>query len=202
MTKDAYHHGNLRVALIEAAFEALVSEPATKISLRRLASRVGVSANAPYTHFADKDALLSAVAREGFALLERDMSQALEGAGSDRRERLAALGAVYLRFGCRHRNLYGLMFGGDGAAVPPLVRAAGQTTFALLRRAVDGPGQETSDLALAAWALVHGLVTLNAANSLEGLLAPGIALETLAFRLASLLIEGDGRSTMPPIPEE
>src|ERR1700743_2999787 len=63
---DAYHHGDLRAALIAAAREALETTAPENITLKSLALRLGVSQPAPYRHFNNRDALLAAVAADGF----------------------------------------------------------------------------------------------------------------------------------------
>ncbi len=67
--KRGYHHGDLRAALLEAAREVLAKEGVEALTLREVARRAGVTHAAPYRHFADKEALLAAVATEGFAAL-------------------------------------------------------------------------------------------------------------------------------------
>lgn len=189
MSKDTYHHGNLRADLIAAGLEALRHTPPGQISLRRLAAQVGVSANAPYTHFADKNALLAAIAREGFIRLGQAMA-AVPADSTDRRGRLGGLGAAYLRFGQDNPGLYDLMFAQDGPGLSPEVRAAGQSCFQMLYQAVE-PADQPPRLSLAAWAMVHGLVTLAAAGRLNGLLGPTGDLGAWAPMLAELLTATD-----------
>src|SRR6266581_1440101 len=64
-----YHHGNLRPALLAEALRVLEEGDVASLSLRDLARRLSVSHAAPYRHFADKDALLAAIAQQGFELL-------------------------------------------------------------------------------------------------------------------------------------
>ncbi|GGF17313.1 TetR family transcriptional regulator [Aliidongia dinghuensis] len=184
MAKDTYHHGNLRAALLNAALNALKDEPPAKLSLRQLAGCLGVSANAPYAHFASKDDLLDALRREGFVELKSEMADALAVAGSGRSVELAALGRAYLRFGREKPHLYALMFA-EGPVPSEATASAATDSFALLRQTVEGLGTDP-DLAHFAWALVHGLVTLDAAGQLEPLGAAPI--EDLAPRLAQILI--------------
>src|ERR687893_516154 len=90
---SSYHHGNLRAALLASAEEALAA--GEDLSLRELARRVGVSHAAPRRHFPDKQALLDALAEEGFDRLGRELSQAMAGAGGSLRDQLGAFARAY-----------------------------------------------------------------------------------------------------------
>ena len=96
VTVRPYHHGNLRAALLEAAERALAR--GGELSLRELAREVGVSHAAPRRHFAGKQALLDALAEDGFERLGADMRDAIAGAGPEFRARLTALARTYVRF--------------------------------------------------------------------------------------------------------
>ena len=159
--KPAYHHGDLREALLAAALAMLEegADPAA-LSLREAARRAGVSAMAPYRHFADKDALLAAVATIGFERL----AQALLVGERDKsgRAALTALGVAYVAFACAHPALFRLMF---GAKAPPktgdLARASAASYAILAERVAEsGDAATAQDRALANWALVHGLAML------------------------------------------
>ena len=65
-SKATYHHGDLRAALVRAAMELLEEGGEADLSLRAVARRAGVSAAAPYRHYADREALVSAVDEVGF----------------------------------------------------------------------------------------------------------------------------------------
>ena len=141
-TSVAYHHGDLKAALLQTAGEMLEKQGLASISLRELARRAGVSHNAPYRHFPDRERLLAALAAEGFELL----GDALEK--RPRRE----MGEAYVEFALEHPQRFRLMFGGllqldnrDGRAYESLQKA-----FADL-------GEQAEYAAAAAWALVHGL---------------------------------------------
>lgn len=129
-----YHHGNLRTALLEQAERALAGRGADGLSLRELARAVGVSHAAPRRHFADRQALLDALAEDGFERLGRDLRSAVARAGQGFEARLAAAAATYVTFATRHGALLELMFAGkhregpDGAAL----RAAAERTFAVM----------------------------------------------------------------------
>lgn len=154
--KAAYHHGNLRVAILRAAGELLEDQGVADLALREVARRAGVSHNAPYRHFADRDALLAALAAEGFAQLGAALDAA--GAGGPR-----ARGEAYVDFALANPARFRLMFGGrlPLEAHPALREAAAQTYAGLVRafEAVTGAaGAPTA--AAAAWALTHGLAQL------------------------------------------
>ena len=128
---STYHHGELRPALLRAAAKILEKEGREAISLRDLARRAGVSHAAPYRHFADRQALLAALAEDGFALLAAELQ------GKAWREQAVA----YLRFALANPERFRLMF---TLPVPDS-----------LRRLVGGDA-----VAQATWAMVHGLTHL------------------------------------------
>lgn len=159
-SERAYHHGDLRNALIEAGLGALQSQDASELSLRALARELGVSANAVYRHFADKEALLSALAAEGFRRFGRAQAEARAKSEQDP----LATGMGYVHFAQRHPALFRLMFGSftrsrDDAEL----QQAAIDAFGQLLQDSRAPGQ-TGDIdeatlmfAISRWSLVHGL---------------------------------------------
>ena len=145
-----YHHGNLRHALLRAAAQTLEKEGVAALSLRDAARRAGVSHNAPYRHFADRDALLAALATEGFAML----GEAMRGHAGKQ------MGEAYVSFALAHPQRFRLMFGGvvPMAKDAELQEAAAATYRALVEAFKDLPRPELA--AAAAWSLVHGLANL------------------------------------------
>src|SRR4051794_27635084 len=111
-----YHHGDLQRALVDAAVALLAEGGAAAVTLREVARRAGVTHAAPYRHFADKAALLAAVAEEGFRALHDAVARAGAEAPDDPLARLAASGQAYLRFAMSHPAHYRVMFGPDVAA--------------------------------------------------------------------------------------
>jgi AcrR family transcriptional regulator len=164
-----YHHGNLRQALVKAALELVRTEGAEGLTLRAAARRAGVSQAAPYRHFADKDALLAAVAEEGFRAMVAAMGAALAAAGDEPLARFRALGQAYVGFARGHRSHLRVMFGrevADRAAYPGLQEAAG-AAFRLLvdaiadcQRAGLVRAGDPEELAVSAWSMVHGFSAL------------------------------------------
>ncbi len=104
-----YHHGALRQALIDAALVAVEQDGAEKASLRNLARGLGVSATAPYRHFADRDALLTAVAARGFNEFATALERSAAGDISPSHG-LMAMGRTYLDLALKRPQLYRLMF--------------------------------------------------------------------------------------------
>jgi len=162
----SYHHGNLRAALVEAGLRLLEQGETGDISLRELARQLGVSANATYRHFASKEALLIAMAAEGF----RRFTAALgEGAlsGTTPGERFLGAGRGYVNFGRKNPALFRLMFGRfTSTHHSEELTEAGEGAFNVLRHGVAafmGAAVEEPRVNVAAvqcWSLVHGLTHL------------------------------------------
>ncbi len=181
-----YHHGGLPDALVAGALELLHEGGVAALSLRAAARRAGVSATAPYRHFADKEALLAAVATHGFSLLAARLARADADAESADAA-LVAQGVAYVQFACDDPALFRLMFGRDQSEAHPGLREAGDRAYAVLAQRVAGMTDATTreDLTLAAWSLVHGLASLLVDGQL-GEAVPDPA--GLARRISSLLL--------------
>lgn len=157
----AYHHGDLRSALVEAGLEALKTTAIADLSLRQLARDVGVSATAVYRHFPDKQALMRALASDGIDQLGRFQAAAAESA-TNPADAFAATGRAYVRFALAHPALFRLMFSqcepigasifGENLAARMLQDKAASAT--------GGNPQETQRLMIQAWSVVHGLAML------------------------------------------
>src|SRR6476619_3622624 len=96
--RKPYHHGNLRAALLETAAQMVDERGVEELSLRELAREVGVSHGAPRRHFADRRALLDALAEDGFIRLEHELTIAMGDSSQPFQERLANLARAYLNF--------------------------------------------------------------------------------------------------------
>jgi len=164
----AYHHGDLRAALVTAAL-ALLEAGETAPSLREVARAAGVSAMAPYRHFADRAALLAAVADEGFAALRTRLLDADDAPES--REALIAQGRAYVDFALAHPALFRLMFSHEKAGGVP----EDETAYTVLANRVAQLAPDRAEAAtLAAWGLVHGLATLLLDAKLDALHRSGV----------------------------
>lgn len=166
-SKPPYHHGDLRGALVRAALELLEEGGASGLSLRAVARRAGVAASAPYRHYADRDALLSAVAAVGYQELAAALS-AVHPAPSTPDD-LADVAVAYVQFALRRPALFRVMFGEpcdpDSDERRAATAAISAYVGAIVARAF--PGIEPEGMANAIWALVHGLAFLHLDGKLD-----------------------------------
>lgn len=162
MRKDAYHHGNLRPALVEAARDRLEREGVQGVTLRSVAAQAGVSHAAPYAHFRDKNALLAAVAAAGFGELHTRLRASRSAADGHPGDPLARTGRAYVAFARAHPALYALMFGpiSDMPRSDELEEAAGLAWGELQEVVASTVPSGAETAAVAAWSLVHGLASL------------------------------------------
>src|SRR5208337_134276 len=173
--KRPYHRVNLKQSLLDAAV-ALIGEAGPQaFTLREVARRAGVSHNAPYRHFRDKDDLLAAVAAQGF----RELTQAmLEEAASksNKRDRLKQSGLAYVSFALRRPEYFTVMFDLPVSnSRHPEYAEASQSAFATLLGFVEDcqnegqlPSGRSRERALLAWSLVHGIAKLAVTGRLAG----------------------------------
>lgn len=165
--RENYHHGDLRQNLIDAAIALIQEGEISQLSLREVARRVGVSHNAPYRHFQDKDALLSAVAEQGFQGLRRATEQALNGSPADASQRLRAIGYAYVQFALRNPVYYRVMFSLYNSRQDEKLKAAIEQSSAVLVSAIQAGqvagsfrDEDPQQMAQVAWAFVHGIAML------------------------------------------
>ncbi|MFJ4742171.1 TetR/AcrR family transcriptional regulator [Streptomyces sp. NPDC088775] len=165
---NGYHHGDLRAACLHAARELLEEDGSAGLSLRAVARRAGVSATAPYRHFADRDALVSGVAAQGYRELAGELAEAHPPPSTP--DGLAALALVYVRFALEHPALFRVMF----AEPCDLTSEERVAATAVLSEYLQGvvrtafPGSDDPEaLATTIWALVHGLAFLHLDGKLD-----------------------------------
>ena len=163
-----YHHGNLKPALLEASLALIREIGPSAFTLREVARRAGVSHNAPYRHFRDKEELLAAVAAQGFDRLTDSMRRAAAAAGSSPLERLRFSGRGYVQFALRHPQHFTVMFDAPWHfEAYQEAHAAGERAFGTLVRCIQEcqsagclPKGDWQPLALLAWSMVHGIAKL------------------------------------------
>ncbi|MFG2120422.1 TetR/AcrR family transcriptional regulator [Streptomyces sp. NPDC048710] len=164
---SSYHHGDLRAACLRAARELLEEDGSAGLSLRAVARRAGVSATAPYRHYADRDALVSAVAAQGYRELAEYLAAAHPSPTTP--DQLAAVAVAYVRFALERPALFRVMF---AEPCDPNSEERVRATTAIseyVRGIVRGafPGADPDALATTVWALVHGLAFLHLDGKLD-----------------------------------
>jgi AcrR family transcriptional regulator len=119
-----YHHGDLRAALVETAIGLIAERGVRGFSLAEASRRLGVSAAAPYRHFADRDELLAAVAVRSLQVFAAMVAEQT-GDSQDPSQRLARMTRAYVRFAAEHRPLFDTLYsaGLDKTRYPELQRA-------------------------------------------------------------------------------
>lgn len=183
-----YHHGDLRRALLEQALGTIGAAGAEGLTLRGVGAALGVSRTALYRHFADKEALLAAVAGEGFRLLRQALVDAWEhgGHGSAGFE---AMGIAYLRFAIDHPAHYRVMFGRyvESGERDHELEAESEAAFRALVDALtslqrDGLARADDPLLQArfVWAVTHGIAMLVIDGQLRGCDEDAAALNSYA----------------------
>lgn len=183
--REAYHHGALKEALVDAGIAMLEDVGLERLSLRGIAARVGVSHTAPKNHFAGLRGLLSAIAAEGFRRHAAAMTEGI-GPTSTRLERLHAAAEGYVSFALANPALFRLMFTpGLLEGEDPALKAAGGDSYGVLSTisegldwvALDGSPATQARTELMLWSMVHGYAHL----------------------LTSKEIGGTGKRTLPPV---
>ncbi|MGW5316641.1 TetR/AcrR family transcriptional regulator [Nocardia thailandica] len=155
-----YHHGDLPAALVRAAVDLLEENGAAELSLRAAARRAGVSTAAPYRHFADRDALLSAVAAVGYRDLAADLAAACPTPRTP--EDFTAIAVAYVEFALNRPGLFRAMFAEPCDPSSPERLAATTALHDYVRAVVREafPAADEEALATALWSMVHGLAFL------------------------------------------
>ena len=174
-----YHHGNLRAALVDAAAELARTSGPDGVVLREVARRTGVSHNAAYRHFADRDALLAEVAALGMEKLEQTMRQRLAEVSEHEPQaraaaRLRATGRAYVEFALAEPGYFEVAF-----AVPMGTPPDDEGPYAVLVSALDDlvevgvlPAERRAASALTCWSAVHGFAMLHLRGPLRILSPP------------------------------
>jgi AcrR family transcriptional regulator len=166
-SKATYHHGDLRAACVRAAMELLEESGEAALSLRAVARRAGVSPAAPYRHYADREALVSAVAAVGYRELAERLAAAHPSPSTP--EQLAGVAVAYVQFALQRPALFRIMFGEPCDRDDDERVAATAAVSLYVRGIVEGvfPDADAEALATAIWALVHGLAFLHLDGKLD-----------------------------------
>jgi AcrR family transcriptional regulator len=186
--REAYHHKDLRNALLAEAVAVLEEAGPSKLSLRELARRLGVAHTAAYAHFPHKTALLREVAELGFTRLA-DALKATKSSGADPAQAFLAMGQAYVCFAHDQPSLYRLMFVDEELCDDPDsdMSPEGQRAFAILAATIAelGVAQEAvRETSIAVWGMVHGIAMLDIDLRISGkTMESGEAIAALGGRI-------------------
>lgn len=187
-TREGYHHGHLREALVDAAIALAAESGPSGVVLRAVTRQVGVSPNAAYRHFADRDALLAEVAHRAMqglvdAMARRQESVPTDGDPRQRAvERLEAIGRGYVDFALAQPGLFRVCFAAPPEVALPAAHAAPDAApdpaadpFGVLNAALDDlvavghlPAERRPGAEVLCWSAVHGFATLHLDGPLAG----------------------------------
>lgn len=185
--RKSYHHGNLREALAAAALRLIEEKGPLGFTMAEAARLAGVSPAAPYRHYANREALIGEVARQGFEIFADRLERAFDGGRPSALAAFAAAGRAYLDFARRNPGHYVAMFeSGVTLAGEPALAQASERAMSVLVRAAEAltahlpPGRRPPARMVAnhVWALSHGVVELFARGA-PGARAPYSADEML-----------------------
>lgn len=188
MTETTYHHGDLKNALIQAGMEILAEEGLGRLSLRKVAKQAGVSHAAPYSHFADKQALIAAISTEGYKRLFIQINAVFETYADQPETLLTETAWAYLQFAREETDCFKLMFSStlEKEKDYPDFVAASKETFAQLVEIVkicqaDGIlKEEAAELAaVRLWSTVHGFISLLLEGQISSTVTEGRELKEL-----------------------
>jgi len=195
---DRYHHGALRAALIAAGLAEIEAVGVEGLSLRKLAKAAGVSHNAPYMHFSDREDLIAALAVAGFEALQSALAAAY--ASSSWPDAFRVTFAAYLDAANARPALYGVMFQGFDREKQAVAYQASMTAFESLVEMVKEGQQagviaeaDPAQIGLSVWTTLHGLASLlTSRRSLPDVFGDA-GLDAVTERLVEQLMTGIGR---------
>lgn len=176
---DSYHHGNLRTSLLEAAVATVAERGPNALVLRDLARQVGVSHNAAYRHFADRDELVTEVAAIAMERLVATLLRRLERVTTTdpvlrARRRLAEIGRGYVDFAVSETGLFRLAFA-SAETVATAASSPSRDPLGLLTTCLDDlvavgflSAEARVDAEATCWSAVHGFSALHIDGALSG----------------------------------
>lgn len=165
----AYHHGNLKEALVRAALELIAEKGPAGFTFADAARWAGVSPAAPYRHFKSREELIADVARRGFEQFTDALAKAWNDGKPEPVAALNRLGKAYLDFARDMPAYYSAMFeAGVAPDADPQLRSAADNAFAVLRAAAErlvatlpaGERPPALMVALHIWSMTHGIASL------------------------------------------
>jgi AcrR family transcriptional regulator len=158
---------DLRQKVLNASLALIEEGGLDRLSMREVARKAGVSHQAPYHYFADREAILASIAAEGFAMLQQDLARSLERIAVSRNGAIEAVARAYVDFALRYPGYFRVMFRTDAVPIEkyPEALANADAAFGVLVQVIDKgfacePPEARRNLVFACWAFTHGLATL------------------------------------------
>ena len=197
MSKN-YHHGNLHNELLDGAYAMLAEEGIQNLSLRKVARRIGVSHNAPYQHFPDREALIAALSEQGFRKLIKELDSTLEQTHDESIiQQISALAFAYVQFMADHPAYLEVMFGPYPYQNYPELSTAALESFEKLVRLVEN-GQSSGEIkpmnareiAGTIWMTLHGVSTLFRPGKIPNDVVAQRSSPRLATSFIAIMFEG------------
>jgi AcrR family transcriptional regulator len=191
----AYHHGDLRAALLDEAAAMIAEEGVAGVTMRALGQRLGVSRAAPYRHFTDKTDLLVAVAAAGFRRLGERVESTAASSRTSGLERFRRMGEEYIRFALENPAHYRMMYGTEALSRRdlPELREAGNALYERLvaeietyQRSGDIKRTDSRAQAYVAWSAVHGLASL----LIDGQIMADVDVDALIRQTTHTVLDG------------
>ncbi len=208
--KKAYHHGDLKNALIEAGADILSRDGVSGLSLRKVAQKAGVSHTAPYAHFTDKQALIAAISTDGFRRLYEAIAAAAQQYAGDPARQLIEGAWAYVQFAVSDTDHFKITLSGavEKEKDYPAFVAMSQRSFALVMQIVEACQQARvlkpgpSDLiAVGVWSLIHGFVSLIVEDQISHTLLDRYSLRDLLILTLNQIAQVDLTPEMFPAPD-
>jgi AcrR family transcriptional regulator len=198
MTEKKYHHGDLKNALAEAGIEILSIEGVGALSLRKVARRAGVSHMAPYAHYADKQALIAAIATEGYEKLYARLAGVVQCYPDDPARQLVEAAWAYAEFALAETAQFKITFSGvvEKEKDYPAFVEVSQRSFKLVvgiieacQRAGVLPAGPPDVIAVSVWGLLHGVVSLVLEGQVSHTILDRLTLKELLVSSLNLMAE-------------
>jgi len=191
-----YHHGNLRQTLLVAAKDLITQHGIESLSLRKLAEKIGVSRTAAYHHFKDKNALLCAIAAQGFRRRQQEMLKQNKDSKQTERQKLQQYICAYVHFAVENPEEYELMFGRCIWKQAKCTAELREVAYASFQQQVEMVGQwQTVGLisgdnplrtAQVLWGTLHGIAKL----FIDGIYTDVARVEEIALTAVPLFVSG------------